>query len=75
MLHHVRGQIRRHDRVERRLEHDEQDDERPREGRSLGQGNDPLPARDVPEPADATRVEQRTDDHHDEEELLSHRYG
>jgi hypothetical protein len=29
----------------------------------------------VPEPAEAARVEQRADDHHDEEELLSHRYG
>ena len=38
-------------------------------------GNDAPPAHDVPEPAEAPHVEQRTDDHHDEEELLSHRYG
>ena len=35
VLHHVRGQIRRHDRVERRFERDEQDDEGARERRSL----------------------------------------
>ena len=75
VLHHVRGQVRGHGRVERWFERDQEQSEGRRERECLQWRHDATRAGDPPQAGEPARVHEPADDNHDEEELLSHRYG